>query len=134
MSRKADLAPARRRLSRRRRLCLAGSGDARRGRPAGLPRRRTHHPARLRRIEDGLVVEAGGQKNARVSEALNCTLAGEPLTIAFNQPVPARRPQHARQADHGLDPKQPAIIEPTGEDGQISSGYWYLVSPVRIGG
>ena len=32
------------------------------------------------------------------------------------------------------DPKKPAIIAPAGEDGEISSGYWYLIMPVRIGG
>jgi DNA polymerase-3 subunit beta len=32
------------------------------------------------------------------------------------------------------DPKKPAIIAPAGEDGEVSSGYWYLIMPVRIGG
>ena len=32
------------------------------------------------------------------------------------------------------DPKKPAIIAPANEDGESTSGYWYLIMPVRIGG
>ncbi|GII22271.1 DNA polymerase III subunit beta [Planosporangium mesophilum] len=94
-------------------------------------------PVRLRFSEDGLVVEAGGTEDARASEALDCTFTGDPLTIAFNH-------QYLLDGLNALDgpfavfsftdPKKPAIIEPAGEDGEISSGYWYLIMPVRIGG
>jgi DNA polymerase-3 subunit beta len=94
-------------------------------------------PVRLRFSEDGLVVEAGGTEDARASEAMDCTYTGEPLTIAFNH-------QYLLDGLAALDgpvavlsftdPKKPAIISPAGEDGEISSGYWYLIMPVRIGG
>ncbi|NJC68828.1 DNA polymerase III subunit beta [Planosporangium thailandense] len=94
-------------------------------------------PVRLRFSEDGLVVEAGSTEDARASEALDCTFTGEPLTIAFNH-------QYLLDGLNALDgpfavfsftdPKKPAIIVPAAEDGQISSGYWYLIMPVRIGG
>jgi DNA polymerase III subunit beta len=94
-------------------------------------------PVRLRFSEDGLVIEAGGTEDARASEAMDCTFTGEPLTIAFNH-------QYLLDGLSALDgpvavlsftdPKKPAIIAPAGEDGEISSGYWYLIMPVRIGG
>jgi DNA polymerase-3 subunit beta len=94
-------------------------------------------PVRLRFSEDGLVVEAGGTEDARASEAMDCAFTGEPLTIAFNH-------QYLIDGLNALDgpfavfsftdPKKPAIISPAGEDGTISSGYWYLIMPVRIGG
>ena len=94
-------------------------------------------PVRLSFGEDGLVVEAGGTEDARASEAMDCTYTGEPMTIAFNH-------QYLLDGLAALDgpvavlsftdPKKPAIIAPTGEDGDISSGYWYLIMPVRIGG
>jgi len=94
-------------------------------------------PVRLRFSEDGLVVEAGGTEDARASEAMDCQFTGEPLTIAFNH-------QYLLDGLAALDgpvamlsftdPKKPAIIAPAGEDGEISSGYWYLIMPVRIGG
>jgi DNA polymerase-3 subunit beta len=94
-------------------------------------------PVRLRFSEDGLVVEAGGTEDARASEAMDCTFTGDPLTIAFNH-------QYLLDGLAALDgpvavlsftdPKKPAIIAPAGEDGEISSGYWYLIMPVRIGG
>jgi DNA polymerase-3 subunit beta len=93
-------------------------------------------PVRLRFSEDGLVVEAGGTEDARASEAMDCTFTGDPLTIAFNH-------QYLLDGLAALDgpvavlsftdPKKPAIIAPAGEDGEISSGYWYLIMPVRIG-
>jgi DNA polymerase-3 subunit beta len=94
-------------------------------------------PVRLHFSEDGMVVEAGGTEDARASEAMDCAFTGEALTIAFN-------PQYLLDGLNALDgpfavfsftdPKKPAIIEPAAEDGEISSGYWYLIMPVRIGG
>jgi DNA polymerase-3 subunit beta len=94
-------------------------------------------PVRLRFSEDDLVVEAGGTEDARASEAMDCEFTGDALTIAFNH-------QYLLDGLKALDgpvavfsftdPKKPAIIAPAGEDGEISSGYWYLIMPVRIGG
>jgi DNA polymerase-3 subunit beta len=41
-------------------------------------------PIRLSFDEDGLVVEAGGAEDAKASEAMDCSLDGEPGKIAFN--------------------------------------------------
>jgi DNA polymerase-3 subunit beta len=94
-------------------------------------------PVRLSFSEDGLVIEAGGTEDARASEAMDCTYTGEPMTIAFNH-------QYLLDGLNAMDgpfavfsftdPKKPAIIAPAAEDGGVSSGYWYLIMPVRIGG
>jgi DNA polymerase-3 subunit beta len=94
-------------------------------------------PVRLSFSEDGLVVEAGGSEDARASEAMECEYTGEPMTIAFN-------PQYLLDGLAALDsptavlsftdPKKPAIIAASTEDGAVASGYWYLIMPVRIGG
>ena len=56
-------------------------------------------PVRLSFSDDGLVVEAGGTEEARASEAMDATFTGEPLTIALQPAVPARRAGSARRAD-----------------------------------
>src|SRR5256885_4796693 len=94
-------------------------------------------PVRMSFSEDGLVVEAGGTEDARASEAMDCVYTGDPLTIAFNH-------QYLLDGLAALDgpvavlsftdPKKPAIIAPANEDGESTSGYWYLIMPVRIGG
>jgi DNA polymerase-3 subunit beta len=94
-------------------------------------------PVRLSFGDDGLVVEAGGSEDARASEAMDCEYTGEPMTIAFNH-------QYLLDGLAALDgpvavlsftePKNPAILSPAGEDGQVSSSYRYLIMPVRIGG
>jgi DNA polymerase-3 subunit beta len=93
-------------------------------------------PVRMSFSDDGLVVEAGGTEDARASEAMDCEYSGEPLTIAFNH-------QYLLDGLAALDgpvavmsftdPKKPAIIAPASEDGTSTSGYWYLIMPVRIG-
>jgi DNA polymerase-3 subunit beta len=94
-------------------------------------------PVRMSFSEDGLVVEAGGTEDARASEAMDCVYTGDPMTIAFNH-------QYLLDGLAALDgpvavlsftdPKKPAIIAPANEDGESTSGYWYLIMPVRIGG
>lgn len=94
-------------------------------------------PVRLSFSDDGLVVEAGGAEDARASEAMDCAYSGEPMTIAFNH-------QYLLDGLAALDgpvavmsftdPKKPAIIAPASEEGESTSGYWYLIMPVRIGG
>ena len=92
---------------------------------------------RLSFSDDGLVVEAGGSEDARASEAMDCAYTGEPMTIAFNH-------QYLLDGLAALDgpvavmsftePKKPAVISPGGRGWQHTSGYWYLIMPVRIGG
>jgi len=92
-------------------------------------------PVRLSFGDDGLVVEAGGTEDARASEAMDCEYTGEPMTIAFNH-------QYLLDGLAALDgpvavlsftdPKKPAIIAPASEDGTSTSGYWYLIMPVRL--
>src|SRR6266545_2881559 len=94
-------------------------------------------PVRLSFSDDGLVVEAGGSEDARASEAMDCAYSGEPMTIAFNH-------QYLLDGLAALDgpvavmsftdAKKPAIVAPATEEGEATSGYWYLIMPVRIGG
>jgi DNA polymerase III subunit beta len=84
---------------------------------------------------DGLVVEAGGTEEARASEAMDATLTGEPLTIGFN-------PQYLIDGLQNLgapvavlsfvDAFKPAVIAPSGEDGEVIPGYRYLIMPIRV--
>jgi DNA polymerase III subunit beta len=93
-------------------------------------------PVRLTFGGDGLVVEAGGTEEARASEAMDATFAGEEMTIAFN-------PQYLLEGLAALDaptavfsfvdPIKPAVISPGGEDGEIVPGYRYLIMPIRLG-
>jgi DNA polymerase III subunit beta len=92
-------------------------------------------PVRLSFSEEGLVVEAGGTEEARASEAMDATFTGESLTIAFN-------PQYLLDGLAALgapaavfsfiDAFKPAVISPAGEDGEILSGYRYLIMPIRV--
>jgi DNA polymerase-3 subunit beta len=92
-------------------------------------------PVRLSFSDDGLVVEAGGTEEARASEAMDATLTGEPLTIAFN-------PQYLLDGLAALgaptavfsfiDAFKPAVISPAGDDGEIVPGYRYLIMPIRV--
>jgi DNA polymerase-3 subunit beta len=92
-------------------------------------------PVRLSFSDDGLVVEAGGTEDARASEAMEATFTGEPLTIAFN-------PQYLLEGLSALgaptavlsfiDAFKPAVLSPAAEDGEIVSGYRYLIMPIRV--
>ncbi|GGK41611.1 DNA polymerase III subunit beta [Pilimelia terevasa] len=92
-------------------------------------------PVRLSFGEDGLVVEAGGTEDARASEAMDAEFTGEALTIAFN-------PQYLLDGLGALgsptavlsfvDAFKPAVISPAAEDGEIVSGYRYLIMPIRV--
>jgi DNA polymerase-3 subunit beta len=85
--------------------------------------------------EDGLVVEAGTNEDARASEAMEATFTGEPLTIGFN-------PQYLIDGLQNLnapiavmsfvDAFKPAVISPSSEDGEIVPGYRYLIMPIRV--
>jgi DNA polymerase III subunit beta len=92
-------------------------------------------PVLLSFSDEGLVVEAGGTEEARASEAMEATFSGEPLTIGFN-------PQYLLDGLAALgaptaqlsfvDAFKPAVISPAGEDGEIISGYRYLIMPIRV--
>ncbi|WP_250031887.1 DNA polymerase III subunit beta [Paractinoplanes maris] len=92
-------------------------------------------PVLLSFSEDGLVVEAGGTEEARASEAMEATFTGEPLTIGFN-------PQYLIDGLQNLgaptavfafvDAFKPAVISPSGENGEIVPGYRYLIMPIRV--
>lgn len=93
-------------------------------------------PVRLSFSEDGLVVEAGGTEEARASEGMDATFAGEPMTIAFN-------PQYLIEGLGALgapiavfsfnDPFKPAVITPASDDGAAIPGFRYLIMPIRVG-
>ncbi|MBQ1031183.1 DNA polymerase III subunit beta [Micromonospora sp. C97] len=92
-------------------------------------------PVLLSFSADGLVVEAGGSEEARASEAMEATFAGDPLTIGFN-------PQYLIDGLANLgaqtavlsfvDAFKPAVISPAGEDGEVIPGYRYLIMPIRV--
>jgi DNA polymerase-3 subunit beta len=93
-------------------------------------------PVRMSFGEDGLVVEAGGNDDARASEAMDAVYTGEPMQVAFN-------PQYLLDGLGALDspnavlsftdPKKPALIVPADAEGEIIPGYRYLMMPIRIG-
>jgi DNA polymerase-3 subunit beta len=93
-------------------------------------------PVRLGFSDDGLIVEAGGSDDARASEAMDATYEGDQMQVAFN-------PQYLLDGLSALDtpnavlsftdPKKPALILPADAEGEIISGYRYLMMPIRIG-
>jgi DNA polymerase III subunit beta len=93
-------------------------------------------PIRLSLTEDGLVVEASGTEDARASEALDCTLTGEPMNISFNYQYlldglsAVGTPTAVLSL---IDPKKLAALKPAAEDGTIIPGYWYVIMPIRVG-
>jgi len=93
-------------------------------------------PVRLAFSDDGLIVEAGGSDDARASEAMDVTYEGDQMQVAFN-------PQYLLDGMAALDtpnavlsftdPRKPAMILPADSDGEIISGYRYLMMPIRVG-
>jgi DNA polymerase-3 subunit beta len=93
-------------------------------------------PVRLGFSDDGLIVEAGGSDDARASEAMDVTYDGDQMQVAFN-------PQYLLDGLAALDtpnavlsftdPRKPAMILPADSDGEIISGYRYLMMPIRVG-
>ncbi|MCG5464186.1 DNA polymerase III subunit beta [Micromonospora sp. MED01] len=87
--------------------------------------------------DNGVVVEAGGQEEARASEALEIgSYAGQDtLTIGFN-------PQYLIDGLHGLgtatahigfvDAFKPAVISPADEEGEPTPSHRYLIMPIRV--
>ena len=95
-------------------------------------------PIRLSFSEGQVVLEAGHGDDAQASEALEATLVGEPITVAFN-------PQYLLDGLGAFDtpfvrlsfthPNKP--VEFTGQDeagGEDSQEYRYLLVPIRFAG
>ena len=92
-------------------------------------------PVLLSFSEDGLVVEAGGTEEARASEAMEAAFTGEALTIGFNPQYLIDGLQNLGAPNALLsfvDAFKPAVISPAGENGEIVSGYRYLIMPIRV--
>jgi DNA polymerase-3 subunit beta len=93
-------------------------------------------PVRLGFSDEGLIVEAGGNDDARASEAMECEYAGEAMTIAFN---PAFLLDALGVLDQPVavlsfnDPKKPAVLAGATEDGDVDAGYRHVLMPVRVG-
>jgi DNA polymerase-3 subunit beta len=92
-------------------------------------------PVRLSFSADGLVVEAGSAEEARASEAMEATFDGEePLPVAFN-------PQYLLDGLSAMsapmvvfsfvEARKPAVLAPATAEGEVSSGYRYLVQPLQ---
>ncbi len=109
-----------------------------RGRPARGPGRRAQHagPAAASRAGQ-LVLDAGTGDEAQASEELEATLDGEPITIAFN---PAFLLDGLRAIDAPtahiafVSPTKPAVLSGAGGDAPATTGYRYLLMPVRLAG
>lgn len=95
-------------------------------------------PVRLSFTDGSVTLEAGQGEDAQASEALEATLIGEDLTIAFN-------PQFLLDGLNALgkpfarlsftQPQKPAVISgQTESDGEDDVTYRYLIMPVRLAG
>lgn len=93
-------------------------------------------PVRLAFGPDGLVVEASGAEEARASEGAEATYEGpEPMTLAFN-PAYLLDGLQALNAPTAVfsftEPAKPAVLSPASEEGEVHSGYRYLIQPIRV--
>ncbi len=89
-------------------------------------------PVRLSFSAGELLLEAGAGEDAQASEILEIGYEGEPLTIAFNPQFLLDGLGVLDDAQARLtftDPKRPAVMS-----GASSSGYSYLLMPVRLSG
>ena len=93
-------------------------------------------PVHLRFTDGALTLEAGQGEDAQASEAVEATLVGDELSIAFN-------PQFLLDGLGALgaplarlsftEPRKPAVISPQAEhEGPDDPSYRYLLMPVRI--
>ncbi|WP_432484793.1 DNA polymerase III subunit beta [Kineococcus esterisolvens] len=95
-------------------------------------------PVRLR-FEDGVLsLEAGQGEDAQATEALEASLVGEPIAIAFNPQflldgLGALSAPYARLSF--TQSTRPAVITGQAEaDGEDDDSYRYLLMPVRLAG
>jgi DNA polymerase-3 subunit beta len=95
-------------------------------------------PVRLGFTDGAVTLEAGQGEDAQASEAVECALHGEDLSIAFN-------PQYLLDGLGALGapfarlsftvPQKPAVISGQAElDGDDDDRYRYLLMPVRLAG
>lgn len=95
-------------------------------------------PVRLSFGEGTVTLEAGQGEDAQASEAVECTLEGEELTIAFNPQflldgLGALGRPYARLSF--TQPQKPAVISGQAEqEGPDDESYRYLLMPVRLAG
>jgi DNA polymerase-3 subunit beta len=91
-----------------------------------------HAAIRLRFADSSIVLEAGQGEDAQASEAVEATLAGDEVVLAFN-------PQYLLEGLAGVDgettrmtftqPTKPVVISAAGEH---DATFRYLVLPVRL--
>jgi DNA polymerase-3 subunit beta len=95
-------------------------------------------PVRFSFAEGTLTLEAGQGEDAQASEAVECTLSGEELSIAFNPQflldgVGALGHPFARLSF--TQSTKPAVISGQAEaEGDDDESYRYLLMPVRMAG
>ena len=95
-------------------------------------------PVRLGFTQDGSTLEAGQGEEAQASEAVECTLAGEDVSIAFNPQflldgLGALSAPFARLSF--TQASKPAVISgQDSADGDDDPAYRYLLMPVRLAG
>ena len=95
-------------------------------------------PVRLTFTDGILTLEAGQGEDAQASEAVESTLVGEELSIAFNPQflldgLGALNTPFARLSF--TQPTKPAVLSPQTElEGSDDASYRYLLMPVRIAG
>ena len=95
-------------------------------------------PIRLRFTEDQLAIEAGTGDDAQGSEAVEATLTGPPVEIAFNPQflldgLGVLGAPYTRLAF--TQPSRPAVISGQSEiDGESDESYRYVLMPVRFAG
>lgn len=93
-------------------------------------------PVRLRFIDGQVAIDAGTGDDAQASEAVECTLTGPELEIAFNphyllDGLHALGTSHARLAF--TQSSRPAVISGQPEpDGEPDLSYRYVLMPVRL--
>jgi DNA polymerase-3 subunit beta len=92
---------------------------------------------RLEFSDRTLRLSAGGDDEGSAEEELAVDYTGEPVTIAFNpgyllDGLGALRTDRAHLSF--TTPNRPALVKPVGEDGEVISGYLYLLMPVRLPG
>ena len=93
-------------------------------------------PVRLRFVEGQVGIDAGAGEDAQASEAVECTLTGPDIEIAFN-------PHYLLDGLHAVSapftrlsftqPGKPAVMSGQKEaDGEADTSYRYVLMPVRF--
>lgn len=93
-------------------------------------------PVRLRFTDGQVAIEAGTGEEAQASEAVECTVSGPELEVAFN-PGFLLDGLHAVGTDHThfgfTQPTRPAVLSGQAEaDGSPDPAYRYVLMPIRF--